>query len=223
VTRSICGVPLAYTPTDMHTSRASANRYARNFVSSFADGGTVKGVSKGVNRNGWMAVRGDLIVAKALYRQTKKAVPSCDCHYYDHQVCDICQGVRPAEIVPGDVDNLTVEEINEAVRKLVRMTALPGEPALEFARRYQAEIDKIEARGWKMGLSLSERQQTRTRRASWLLKAPKKVFAVVYAFYNQANFDERIFFHVSECSTKREALERISKCPAPTHNRDKAT
>jgi hypothetical protein len=103
------------------------------------------------------------------------------------------------------------------------MTALPGEPALEFARRYQVEVDKIEARGWKMGLSLSERQQTRARRASWLLKAPKKVFAVVYAFYNRANFDQRIFFHVSECSTKREALERISKCPAPTHNRDKAT
>ena len=189
VTRFIRGVPLAYTPTDLHASCASANRYALNFVSSFATHGTVKGVSKGVNRNGWMVVRGDLIVAKALYRQTKKAAPI--------------------------VDAMTVEEINEAVRKLVRMTALPCVNALEFVRRYQAEIDKIEARGWKMGLSLSERQQIRARRASWLLKAPKKVFAVVYAFYNQANFDERIFFHVSECSTKREALERISKCPAP--------
>jgi hypothetical protein len=99
VTRFIYGagsIKLEYIPADVHPSRMSANRYAHTFVSSYADENTIiKGVSKSVDRNGWMAVRDGLIVAKALYRQTKKAVPSCDCHYYDHQVCDICQGVRP--------------------------------------------------------------------------------------------------------------------------------
>jgi hypothetical protein len=122
--------------------------------------------------------------------------------------------------VPTDVDNLTVEEVKESVKNIHRMHPLsdgPGvEPAIEFALRCQAEVDKIEARGWKLGLSLSSHTQTRAKSGGqWLLRAPRKVFHVVYAFYDRADMMTKVLFHISECATKREALERISKCPAP--------
>jgi hypothetical protein len=50
----------------------------------------------------------------------------------------------------------------------------------------------------------------------WLLKSPRKVFHVLYAFYHRGNLTTKVLFHISECKTKREALERISKCPAPS-------
>jgi hypothetical protein len=188
--------------------------------------------------DGFQVCRGDLIVAHATFRQTKKAQPTCDCSNHERQVCDICQGVDPA--LPGSertvatiVDNLTADEVKEAVKNIHRMHLIPDgpgvEPAIEFALRCQAEVAKIEERGWRLGLSLSTHTQVFAKGGGkWLLKSPRKVFHVLYAFYKitssaDGNLTTKVLFHISECSTKREALERISKCPAPTHNRDKAT
>lgn len=140
--------------------------------------------------------------------------PKCDCHYHERQVCNICQGVDPSK--PA-LDRMTHEEVKEAVRVLLHVRAKPGEAPIEFANRYQAEIEKIEARGWRLGLSLSVHTQTKTSRGHWMLKKPKTVFNVVYAFYDRNNIATKVIFHVSECRTKREALARIGKCPAPTY------
>jgi len=171
--------------------------------------------------DGFQVCRGNIVVAHATVKQTKKAQPSCNCADHERQVCNICQGVQPIEIVPGDVDNLTVEEVQEAIKNIHRMQPIPDgpgvEPLIEFALRCQAEVDKIESKGWKLGLSLSSHAQTRTKSGGkWLLRAPRKVFHVVSAFYDRANPMSKVLFHISECKTKREALERISRRPAPS-------
>lgn len=140
--------------------------------------------------------------------------PKCDCHYHEHQVCNICQGVDPSK--PA-TDQMTHEEVQMAVRELLRVQAKPGEAPIEFANRYQAEIEKIEQRGWRLGLSLSVHTERITKCGRWSLKKPRTIFNVVYAFYDRGNIATKVIFHVSECRTKREAMTRIAQCPAPAY------
>jgi len=146
--------------------------------------------------------------------------PTCDCRYFDHQVCNICQDVDPAKpstdrTVRTVVDNLTREEVKTAVCELVRMKAGPGEAAIDFAHRCQMAIDMVEGKGWRLGLSLSVHAQVKTSRGHWFLKQPRNIFNVVYSFYDRGNIATKVIFHISECRTKREAMARIEQCPAP--------
>ena len=193
-------------------ARAYVKRYLKDDKSL-----TYRGID-----NGFQVTHGFTVVAKATFEQTKKAQPSCDCSNHERQVCNICQGIQPIEIVPGDVDNLTFEEVMGAIKSIHRMSPLPDgpgvEPLIDFSLRCQAEVDKIEEKGWKLGLSLDSHMQIRTKNGGhkWLLKSPRKVFQVVAAFYDRANPASKVLFHISDCATKREALERISRRPAPS-------
>jgi hypothetical protein len=61
----------------------------------------------------------------------------CDCHKYERQVCDICQGVDPKN--PAK-DKLSNEEIIEAIKRYLKTTRKKLKKARENDSEYNSSL-----------------------------------------------------------------------------------
>lgn len=111
---------------------------------------------------------------------------------------------------------LSQEEVRAIVRELCSTRQEPGESGLDYANRINAVVARIEAGGWKLGLSLGSVWQTKARRGDhYLLKKPRLKYLVVAAFYDADSPMSYVHYYNNEMDTKGQAMLLVKSLPAP--------